>query len=67
MSLIFVLEIQTTYRAAHFEPAKYDKLSAIGHTSVSRPSQKSVHILVHPRNLGKVANESSLPELPRHV
>ena len=45
----------------------YDKLSAIGHTSVSRPSQKSGHLLVHPRNLGKVAYESSLPELSRHV
>ena len=33
----------------------YDKLSAIGQTSVSRPSQKSGHLLVHPRILGKVA------------
>ena len=33
----------------------YDKLSAIGHTSVPRPSQKSWHLLGHPRNLGKVA------------
>ena len=33
----------------------YDKLSAKGHTSVSRLSQKSGQILVHPRNLGKVA------------
>ena len=36
-------------------PKTYDKLSAIGHTSVSRPSQKSGHLLGHPRNLGKVA------------
>ena len=33
----------------------YDKLSAIGHTSVPRLSQKSGHLLVYPRNLGKVA------------
>ena len=33
----------------------YDKLSAIGHTSVSQPSQKSGHLLGHPRNLEKVA------------
>ena len=45
----------------------YDKLSAIGHTSVPRPSQKSGHLLVHPINLGKVAYESSLSELSRHV
>ena len=39
-----------------FAQTGYDKLSAIGHTSVSRPSQKSGHLLGHPRNLGKVTN-----------
>ena len=46
---------------------RYDKLSAIDHTSVPRPSQKSEHLLVHPRDLGKVALESSLQELSSSV
>ena len=45
----------------------YDKLSGIGHTSVPWPSQKSVHLLVNPRDLGKIALESSLQELSSHV
>ena len=55
------------YLSAHFDHYRYDKLLAIGHTSVPLPSQKSGHLLGCPRNLGKVAYESSLPELSRHV
>ena len=43
----------------------YDKLLAIDHTSVTRLSQKSVHLLVPSRDL--VASESSLSELSSHV
>ena len=45
----------------------YDKLSAIGHTYLTQPSQKSVRLLVPPRDLGKVASEYSLQELSNHV
>ena len=38
----------------------YDKLSAIDHTSFSQPSQKPEHLLVPPRDFGKVTLESSL-------
>jgi len=43
----------------------YDKLSAIGHITFPPPSQKSVNLLVPPRDLGKVASESLLPELSK--
>ena len=47
--------------------AMRDKLLAIYHPSLPRPSKKSVHLLVPPRDLGKIASESSLPELSNHV
>ena len=49
------------------EKISYDYLSAIGHTTFPPPSQKSVCLLVPPRDLGKIASESSLPELSNHV
>ena len=44
-----------------------DTLWAIVHSRLPRPSQNSVHLLVPPRNLGKVRLESLFPELSNHV
>ena len=44
-----------------------EELSAMGYTSVPQPSQKTLNLLLHPRKLGRVTYESSLPELSRHV
>ena len=44
-----------------------EELSAMGYTSVPQPSQKTLNLLLHPRKLGRVTYESSLPDLSRHV
>ena len=44
-----------------------DRLLTIDHTSLPQPSQKSVSLLVPPRDFGKVASESSLPDLSNHI